>query len=92
MHAKLCWDGIPARDNDLPGDWPGAPIALNAARQVYEMRKEDGYCGFAFAGNDAEKWAVMLLWSGDDREHPYTLKVWEGREPGFDPDRLRVGM
>ena len=92
MHAKLYWDDIQKKDSDLPGEWPGALAALSGARQVYEIQSHDDYYGFAYAGNDMEKWAVMLLWCGDDRDHPYVLKVYEGREPGFDVGRLRVGM
>ncbi|HDZ37503.1 MAG TPA: hypothetical protein ENH62_04315 [Marinobacter sp.] len=94
MHSNLYWDNVLSKDSDLPGEWSGALSALNGARQAYELQSTNGYRAFAFAGNDEEKWVVMLLWyiKDTEHEHPYVLKVFEGHEPAFDAGLLRVGM
>lgn len=93
MHSKLYWGDVSMKDSDLPGDWQGALNAVSGARQVYGLQATNGYRAFAFTGNDDEKWIVMLLWRNGDDEHPYTLKVYEGRhEPGFNVESLRVGL
>ena len=94
MHTRIYWDDVLSKDSDAPGDWPGAANAIHAARQVHELQIENGYRAFAAAGNDDEKWTVMLLWYVEDteHEHPYVLKVFDGREPAFDAGLLRVGM
>ena len=92
MHCSLSWDGIEEKGSDIPGEWRGALNALSGARQAYEVNTDDGYHAFAFAGNDSEQWAVMLLWREGDKKHPHVLWVYEGRKPGFDAELLRVGM
>lgn len=92
MIAEVHWGDIKVRDTELPDPWPGVLEAIKIGLQVFELNASNGYSAFAGAVNNDEKWGIALLWKQGDKMRPHVLKVYEGHEPVFPVELLRVGM